>query len=110
MSFIADVERAKRESPLSRFRADCVWPKADFVEPTAEESKKRLMPIIMFRPPHYHRWITLIEILIVIAVLLILAPVLLGAFSGFRAKKPLDPKTKTVMGVFPRARLNTMSS
>ena len=110
MSFIADVERAKRESPLSRFRADCVWPKADFVEPTAEESKKRLMPIIMFRPPHYHRGITLIEILIVIAVLLILATVILGAFSGFRAQKTLDATTETVIAGFSRARLNTMSS
>src|SRR3989344_6561642 len=59
---------------------------------------------------NFRRGITLIEILIVIAVLLILATVILGAFSGFRAQKTLDATTETVIAGFSRARLNTMSS
>jgi len=46
---LASVVRAKCKSALLYFRTDCVWPKADFVEPTAEEGDNRCKALALVR-------------------------------------------------------------
>ncbi len=54
--------------------------------------------------------ITLIEILVVAAVVLLLSSMALAAFGTFRARKTMDVSVEVVMTAFGRARLDTISS
>ncbi|OGZ06627.1 MAG: hypothetical protein A3C93_00015 [Candidatus Lloydbacteria bacterium RIFCSPHIGHO2_02_FULL_54_17] len=56
------------------------------------------------------RGITLLEILVVTAIVLLLSSMALAAFGTFRARKTMDVTVEVVMTSFGRARLDTISS
>ena len=56
------------------------------------------------------RGITLVEILVVTAIVLLLSSMTLAAFSMFRAQKTMDVAVEVIMVAFGRAHIDTISS
>lgn len=69
-----------------------------------------LNPIQYSRKKAMSRGITMLELVVVIAIIIVLASLIITSFSAFRNSKILDTGTENVLSILAKARGNTLSS
>ncbi len=64
----------------------------------------------MPRSFHFSRGVTLLETLVVVAILMLIGGVVVASLSNFRAQKTMDAAVEQVLAAFSQAHFDTLSS